>query len=207
MAENAKCKICRAVGEKLFLKGDRCFTPKCAVIRKPYPPGVHGQKRRRGPSEYGQQLKEKQKVRALYGVGERQFRRYFEEVSHEAGLVGENLMAKLETRLDNVIFRAGFALSRSIARQLVSHGHFLVNTRRVDIPSYAVRPGEIISIRAASRSKGPFNDLVSRLKKHEPPAWLRSESDKLEIHIIAQPLARDIGAVANVPLVVEYYSR
>lgn len=205
--ENAKCKICRSVGEKLFLKGERCFTPKCAVIRKPYPPGVHGQKRRRGLSEYGQQLKEKQKVRALYGVGERQFRRYFDEVSHEAGLVGENLMAKLEARLDNAIFRAGFALSRSIARQLVSHGHFFVNGRRVDIPSYSVRSGDVITVRPASRALGPFNDLASRLKKHEPPAWIRSEPEKLEIHVIAQPTAQDIGAVANVPLVVEYYSR
>lgn len=205
--ENAKCKTCRALGEKLFLKGERCFSPKCAIIRKPYPPGVHGKGKRRKPSEYGQQLKEKQKVRAIYDVGERQFRRYVREAGREAGRVGEQLMAKLESRLDNAVFRAGFALSRSIARQLVTHGHLSVNARRVDIPSFAVAPGMVIAIRPASRSRAPFEGLAERLAKHAPPVWMVVDAATLTVRIVARPAPADMAVVANIPLVVEYYSR
>lgn len=205
--EHAKCKTCRALGEKLFLKGERCFSPKCAVIRKPYPPGVHGKGKRRAPSEYGRQLREKQKVRALYGVGERQFQRYVDEAEREAGRVGEQLMAKLESRLDNAVFRAGFALSRSIARQLVTHGHLSVNGRRVDIPSFVVAPGMTIAVRLASRSRAPFEGLAERLAQHTAPAWIEVDGGALAARIVARPLPADVAAVANIPLVVEYYSR
>lgn len=207
MQENAKCKTCRALGEKLFLKGERCFSPKCAIIRKPYPPGVHGKGKRRGPSEYGRQLQEKQKVRAIYDVGERQFQRYIREAGHEAGRVGERLMAKLESRLDNAVFRAGFALSRSIARQLVTHGHISVNARRVDIPSFVVAPGMTIAVRPASRSRAPFEGLAERLAKHTPPAWIAVDVGILAARIVAQPTPADIAVIANIPLVLEYYSR
>lgn len=207
MMENAKCKTCRALGEKLFLKGERCFSPKCAIIRRPYPPGMHGKSKRRRPSEYGQQLKEKQKVRALYGVGERQFQRYVDEAGREAGRVGEQLMAKLEARLDNAVFRAGFALSRSIARQLVTHGHFTVNARRVDIPSFVVAPGMAIAVRPASRGRTPFHELVERLAKHTAPAWLELDAEALAARVVARPVPTDVSAIANIPLVVEYYSR
>ncbi|MBI2624693.1 30S ribosomal protein S4 [Candidatus Parcubacteria bacterium] len=202
MSENAKCKTCRAVGEKLFLKGERCFSPKCAVIRKPYPPGVHGKRKRRAPSEYGRQLQAKQKLRALYGVGEKQFQRYI-----EAGRLGEQLMSKLEARLDNTVFRAGFALSRSIARQLVGHGHFTVNSRRVDVPSFVVGPGMTVAVRPASRSKAPFQGLAERLQKHEPPAWIQVDSTELAARIVGRPTPADTAAIIDMPLVVEYYSR
>ena len=180
---DAKCKTCRRIGEKLFLKGERCFTPKCAVVRKPYAPGSHGKKRGRAPSEYSRQLHEKQKLKALYGVSETQFRRYVTVAAARHGQSVEELMSQLERRLDNTVFRLGLAFSRSVARQLASHGHLLVNNKRVTIPSYAVRPGDLISVRKESLQKPPFKEALERVKKytprrgltltarHSPPKW------------------------------------
>ncbi|MDP3795040.1 MAG: 30S ribosomal protein S4 [bacterium] len=204
----AKCKICRHVGEKLFLKGERCFTPKCAVVRKPYKPGVHGKRRGRAPSEYGRQLLEKQKLKALYGVREEQFRRYIASASGQESNNIEALLSGLERRLDNAVFRLGLGFSRSIARQLTSHGHILVNGKRITIPSYPVGPGDVLTIRKESADKGPFKDVSERLKKYTPPAWLTLDLEKLEGKVVRLPTLEDIGTPpANIQTILEYYSR
>ena len=156
--KDAVCKLCRREGEKLFLKGERCLSPKCAFERRPYPPGVHGRQAqfRRKESDYGRQLRAKQKARRVYGVLERQFRRYFREAEQTRGLTGTNLLVLLESRLDNVVYRLGFAASRPQARQLVRHGHFEVNGRKVNIPSYLVEPGDVVAVRAQQPAHGLF---------------------------------------------------
>lgn len=202
-----KCKKCRALGEKLFLKKERCYSPKCAMVKKPYRPGVHGKDRKRGVSEYGLLLAEKQKVKNTYFVRERQFKKYFIEASRRRGNTGEILLQKLELRLDNVVFRAGFVPSRSVARQLVGHGHFLVNGRRVDIPSFEVKKGDIIEIRPSDQTKFPFSELKTTLKKYQPPSWIDLDKEKLKAKILRLPQAEDIGANFKMDLIVEYYSR
>ncbi|OHB21686.1 MAG: 30S ribosomal protein S4 [Parcubacteria group bacterium RIFCSPLOWO2_01_FULL_48_18] len=203
--QEPKEKKSRAVGTNLFLKGERSFSPKSAVVKKPYPPGVHGKKRRRRVSEYGQQLIEKQKIKWSYGLREAQFKNYFKEASRAHGATGELMMQKLELRLDNVVYRLGFAISRSVGRQLVSHGHILVNDKKVMIPSYQVKPGDVVLIRPQSRGIKPFEDLAVRLQKYEPPEWLRVAKDSCSGKVIKLPPFAE--SVFDMGLVVDFYSR
>ena len=168
----AVCRLCRREGQKLFLKGDRCYTNKCAIDRRSYAPGMHGQNRGKKPTEFGIQLREKQKARRIYGVLERQFRRYFDKASRQKGMTGENLLRLLERRLDNVVYRLGFAASRAEARQMVTHGHITVNGKRVSIPSYLVKVGEVISIKETSRDIPRIKEMAETLKERTAPAWL-----------------------------------
>jgi len=204
---DAKCKLCRRQGEKLFLKGERCFSPKCAMVKRPYPPGIHGKKRRRGLSEYGRQLSEKQRIKRIYGILERQMKKYFLKAQSAVGDTRENLLRELETRLDNVIFRLGWASSRAAARQMISHGLVLVNRRGVDVPSFQVRKGQSISLKERVRKTKQTEELAVKLKKYETPAWLKSDADKMEAQILALPQGSDLGDLAPVGLIVEFYSR
>ena len=187
---NDKCKKCRRAGEKLFLKGEKCFSPKCPITRKPYPPGKFGKSRRkrpnRGLSEYGVQLREKQKLKFSYGLRERQFANYLKEANKKGGGdVKTYLLELLESRLDNVVFRLGLTNSRSQTRQIISHGHIMVNNRKVTIPSYRVKIGDKISIRPQSINKTVFRDLDIKLKKYNPPSWINLDKDKKEGIIIS----------------------
>lgn len=205
------CKLCRREGQKLFLKGERCLSPKCAIERRSFPPGVHGKKQtfRRKMSDYGLQLREKQKARRVYGVLERQFRRYFEEANRTTGMTGVNLLAMLEKRLDNVIYRLGFADSRAQARQLVRHGHFEVNGRKTDIPSFQVSIGDVITVRETARSKGYFKERAQIMQgaSSSVPAWLRASAVDMKGEVIGLPAREDIEIPLNEQLIVEYYSR
>ena len=197
----------RRLGEKLFLKGDRCLSPKCAVIRKPYPPGMHGKKRFRGGSEYSELLKEKQKLRFLYGLDDKNLKKYFIKAKSKKGDLAGNLIELLEHRLDNAVFRLGFAVSRSIARQFVGHGHIMINGRIIDIPSYSTRPGDKIEINPASRNLNIFSDLQNQLKKYEPPAWMALDKDKLVGEIKRKADKDDVVISPDISLIVEFYSR
>lgn len=207
--KDAVCKQCRREGEKLFLKGERCLSPKCALERRPYPPGLHGRQAqfRRKVSDYGLQLRAKQKARRVYGVLERQFRRYFREAERRRGLTGTNLLIILESRLDNVVYRLGFAASRPQARQLVRHGHFEVNGRKVNIPSYLVRPGDVVGVRTASRGKVVFKEMAPDLEHRAVPDWLSRDDITMSGRVMAQPEREDIDVTINEQLIVEYYSR
>jgi small subunit ribosomal protein S4 len=203
------CKLCRREGEKLYLKGERCYSPKCAIERKSYPPGQHGRQSqfRRRVSDYGLQLREKQKARRIYGVLERQFRRYFREAERRRGLTGTNLLIILESRLDNVVFRLGFADSRAQARQLVRHGHLEVNGRRTNIPSYLVRPGDVISVKQLSRGKTYFQELAQDLGHRAAPEWISLDVPTMTGKVLAYPDRSDIDVTLNEQLIVEFYSR
>ncbi|MEN8097499.1 MAG: 30S ribosomal protein S4 [Chloroflexota bacterium] len=205
------CKLCRREGEKLFLKGTRCTTPKCALERREYPPGEHGRDarfRRRRVSDYSLQLREKQKARRIYGVLERQFRRYYNLAQRRPGLTGVNLLKLLESRLDNVVYRLGFADSRAQARQLVSHGHFCLNGRRTNIPSALIRPGDTVSVREESRRRQYFKDLGQILgDRNVPPRWLEMDPEALAGKMTQIPEREDIDVSLNVQNIVEYYSR
>lgn len=201
------CKKCRRRGEKLFLKEERCFTPKCAMVKRAYPPGIHGKKRRRVISEYGAQLAEKQKICFVYGIREKQLKRYLREASKEKGVIGDNLLKKLEIRLDNVVFRLGFAGSRKKARQIVSHGHVIVNTRKVNIPSFHVKPKDIIKIKKSSSVRPLFEELKNKLKKYKTPSWLSLNKDILEGEILSWPKREDINIPADIQMIIEFYSR
>jgi small subunit ribosomal protein S4 len=193
---------------KLFLKGERCYTPKCSVDRRNYPPGQHGQGRRRNPSEYGLQLREKQKVRRIYGVGEQPFRNYYEEAARRKGVTGEILLQLLELRLDNIVFRLGFASSRPEARQLVRHGHFAVNGRKVDIPSYQCKVGDEIALRQRSSSSDKFKDMRELAAQHTSPAWLDKNAETLTAKILTMPRREDIDDIPIAEhLIIERYSR
>ena len=203
------CKLCRREGEKLFLKGERCFSPKCAFERRSYAPGMHGRQSqfRRKESDYALQLRAKQKARRVYGVYERQFRRYFREAQRKRGLTGVNLLILLESRLDNVVYRLGFASSRTQARQLVLHGHFDVNGRKTNIPSYLVKPGDIIAVREYSRSKTYFKQVSEILDESQVPAWLSLDIPNLTGKMVDLPSRDDVDITLNEQLIVEYYSR
>ena len=204
------CKLCRREGEKLFLKGERCFSPKCALERRAYPPGQHGRGatfRRRRVSDYGRQLREKQKARRIYGVLERQFRRYYREALRRPGVTGENLLILLETRLDNVVYRMGFADSRAQARQLVQHGHVDLNGRRTKASSALVRPGDVISVHESSRKRKYFKELPAVMEQKEVPGWLAIEPSQLSGRVLAQPTREAIDQPLDEHLIVEYYSR
>lgn len=203
-----RCKKCRRAGEKLFLKGDRCFSQKCAMVKRPNPPGIHGKSRRRGGgSEYGRQLSEKQRMKRIYGVSERQFKNYVKGAMAASGDTREILLRKLEMRLDNVVFRLGLAKSRTMARQLVNHGHILVNGKRVSIPSYQVKKDQVISINKKIKESILMKDLGAVLKKYETPAWLVLEKDRIEGKILGNPSADDLGDLNPAGLVAEFYSR
>lgn len=203
------CKLCRREGEKLFLKGDRCFSPKCSFERRSYPPGSHGRQSqfRRKESDYRMQLRAKQKVRRLYGVFERQFRRYFRQAQHQKGLTGTNLLIILETRLDNVVYRLGLASSRAQARQLISHGHFEVNGRKTNIPSFLVDSGDVIVVRDPSKKNGYFKELASNIDGGRVPDWLDLDEKNLSARVLSKPAREHIDATLNEQLIVEYYSR
>ena len=203
------CKLCRREGEKLLLKGERCFTPKCALERRAYAPGMHGRQAqfRRKESEYGLQLREKQKARRIYSVLERQFRRYFREAERRKGLTGVNLLIILESRLDNVVYRLGFADSRAQARQLVRHGHFGVNGRKTNVPSFLVKMGDVIAVRERSKKLAYFRDLNAVIEHKVVPEWLSLDIPKMEGQVLALPTREDIDASLNEQLIVEYYSR
>lgn len=200
------CRICRRHGMKLFLKGQRCFGPKCAVERRKYPPGDHGQGRRK-VSEFGLQLAEKQKIRYVYGVLERQFRKHFEEAERRPGMTGVNLLSILERRLDNVIYRLGFGSSRKQARQLVLHGHFTVNGRKTDIPSALVKEGDAIALRPASAVDEYFSALKGAMTEKTVPRWLALDPSTMSGRVTATPAREDVDALINEQLVVEFYSR
>lgn len=202
----AVCRQCRREGIKLYLKGERCYTEKCAIDRRNYAPGQHGQRRRK-LSEYGLQLREKQKARRIYGVLESQFRKYFQEASRRKGIAGENLLQILESRLDNIVYRMGFALSRPEARQLVRHGHFAVNGRKVNIPSYLVRPGDVISVRETSRDKGRFKELAELTRNQGTVEWLEVDRENLTGKVIRLPRRDEIDTPISEHLIVELYSR
>jgi len=204
------CKLCRREGEKLFLKGERCFTPKCAFERRPYPPGQHGiasQRRRSRESDYNIQLRMKQKARRIYGVLEKQFRRYFEMAVRERGLTGENLLQIMESRLDNVVFRLGFAANRAQARQLVSHGHIMVDNRKTNIPSMVLKPGNVVAVRKESRDNSFFQDLADRAESATVPLWLERDLKNLSGRMLRLPERGEIDGNLNEQLIVEYYSR
>lgn len=203
-----KEKIERRIGEKLFLKGERSFSQKTAVSRRPYPPGLHGKKRRRKHSDYGTELREKQKVRYLYGIDDGQLKRYFEEaLAQRVQPTAERLAELLERRLDNVVFRLGFAVSRSIARHLVSYGHIFVNGRRVRQPSFRVKIGDSVALNESELSSALFQDIDVRLKKYTPPEWLEQSKEKHAGKVVHLPHLGDIMTQQNISLVVEYYSK
>lgn len=202
----AVCRICRREGQKLFLKGERCYTDKCGITRRSYAPGQHGQGRKKN-SEYGLQLRAKQMTRRYYGVLEGQFRHYYELAEKKEGKTGEALLAILESRLDNVIYRLGWAGSRAQARQLVVHGHFMVNGKRVDIPSYLTKPGEIVSICEKSRGRDSFKAILESYGSRPVPKWLEVNQNALEAKIIGIPTREDIDLDVAETLIVELYSK
>ena len=202
----AVCRQCRREGLKLFLKGERCYTDKCAIERRNYPPGEHGQARPKF-SEYSIQLREKQKLRRIYGVLEGQFRRYFQMADRTRGVTGETLLQLLERRLDNIVYRLGFATSRSEARQLVRHGHFRVNDRKVDIPSYLVRPGDSVSVRERSRKIVRIQEALELVQRRGVPEWLEVQPEAFTGRVKAFPLRADLTMPINEKLVVELYSK
>jgi small subunit ribosomal protein S4 len=200
------CRLCRREGAKLYLKGSRCYTKKCAFERRPTPPGQHGVRRRK-VAEFGLQLREKQKVRRTYGVLERQFRNYFVDAENRPGVTGENLLRSLELRLDNVVFRMGLGSSRAQARQLVSHGHFAVNGRPTNVSSFRLKPGDRIEVRESHRSREPFKLAKETLKNHQTPAWLTVDAATLSGSVVTPPTRDQMPLDLNEQLVVEYYSR
>ena len=202
----AVCRLCRREGQKLFLKGDRCYTQKCALECRAYAPGMHGQNRSK-TSEYGQQLREKQKAKRYYGLLENQFRNYFELAERRPGQTGENLLAILESRLDNVVYRLGFAMSRAEARQLVSHGHFTVNGRKVNIPSYLVKPGMVITLKDSSKSLEKIKANVEANAFRQPPKWLEYDANNMIAKVTAVPAREDIDLPIEEHLIVELYSK
>lgn len=208
MARNtgSVCRLCRRENQKLFLKGDRCFTDKCAFERRGYPPGQHGQGRIKF-SEYGLQLREKQKIKRIYGLMEKQFRSVFVRAETSKGVTGHNLLSFLERRLDNVIYRSGFANSRSEARQLVRHGHFSVNGKRVNIPSYLVGKGDKVELREGSKNVARVHGALEAVKRREIPQWLELDSTTLQARIRDLPTRDDVTAPMEERLVIELYSK
>lgn len=202
---DAVCRLCRREGMKLYLKGDRCYTDKCAISKRAYAPGQHGNNRKK-LSNYGIQLREKQKAKRFYGVLESQFRKYFEMADKQAGITGENLLRLLESRLDNVVYRLGFASSRAEARQLVVHGHFRLNGKKVDIPSYLVSAGDVVTVLEKSKTSNKFKALAEN-SKGNVPNWLTVDMEKLEGTVVSLPSREDIDLPIAENLIVELYSK
>jgi len=205
--QDARCRMCRRAGMKLFLKGARCYTDKCAIERRAYAPGEHGKSRRIKETNYGVQLREKQKARRMYGVLERQFRNYFEKAAEAKGVTGEVLLQMLERRLDNVVFRMGFAVNRNQARQLVRHGHLLVNGRKVDIPSFLVKPGDEVQVREKSRKMTVIVNALESRKGQTSPEWIELSPEKLAGRVLNVPSRGAIPTPVNEQLIVELYSK
>jgi small subunit ribosomal protein S4 len=202
----ASCRLCRREGQKLFLKGSRCYTEKCAITRRTYAPGQHGQARKK-VSEYGLQLREKQKAKRFYGVLEKQFKHYFELANNKAGITGENLLFILESRFDNVIYRMGLGSSRTDARQLITHGHFTINGKRVDIPSYLVSPNDVIAVKDRNRSNKKLENVLAITGGRIVPKWLEFDADALVGKVISNPDRDDIDLAVKEHLIVELYSK
>lgn len=200
------CRLCRREGAKLYLKGDRCYTEKCAIDRRAYAPGQHGQSRKK-TSEYGTQLREKQKARRIYGIMEKQFRTYFEKAERQSGITGENLLSLLERRLDNVVFRLGFASSRSEARQMVRHNHFTLNGHKANIPSMLVKVGDVIRIKEDSFNSDRFQEVKEGALQKTVPVWLELDKDQLISKVVALPTKEQIDVPIQEHLIVELYSR
>ena len=201
------CRLCRREGMKLFLKGERCYTEKCAIEKRNMPPGQHGKLRKAKIVGYGLQLREKQKVKRIYGVLENQFRRYFEMADRTRGITGETLLQLLERRLDNVLYRLGLATSRAQARQLARHGHFTVNGRKVDIPSYSVKPGDVIGVRAGSAENPAIQHALEEVKGRGVPEWLSFDSGTMSGRIASLPTREQINLPVQEQLIVELYSK
>lgn len=204
---DASCRLCRRERQKLFLKGTKCFTEKCPVERRGYPPGQHGQSRRQKISEYGVQLREKQKIRRQYGLMERQFRNYFEKALRQTGRTGETLVKMLESRLDNVVYRLGFAPSRKAARQLISHGHLLVNGKAVNIPSFQLRAGDVVQIQEKSKKLDVIHSSMKRMKDSTMLPWLSLDKAGMSGTFLNVPERADVPLNANEQLIVELYSK
>jgi len=202
-----KCKQCRRVGEKLFLKGERCFSPKCAMVKRNYGPGFHGPKGRKRLSDYGTQLAEKQKAKKYYGVSEKQFHLTFEKAFKKQGDAGKNFLKALELRLDNVVYRLGFAKSRAQARQLVNHGHFTVNDRKADIPSFTAKEGQVVKVRKTSQKIPYFRNINDKLAQAERPSWLNFDNKELVAKVLHEPKDEDLPQNINVQMIIEYYSK
>ncbi len=201
---DASCRLCRREGQKLFLKGERCYSTKCALEKRNYAPGQHGQSRKK-MSEYGLQLREKQKAKRFYGLLETQFRNLFDKAAKRKGITGENLLIMLESRLDNVVFRMGFASSRKEARQLVTHGHFTVNGKKVDIPSFEVKAGDVVRVKEKSVSSPKFKEIKDMTIS--VPSWITVDVDKLEGKVVSLPKREDIDTPIEEHLIVELYSK
>ncbi|MFA7087735.1 MAG: 30S ribosomal protein S4 [Patescibacteria group bacterium] len=202
-----KCKQCRRAGEKLFLKGERCSTPKCAMVKRNYAPGFHGPKGRKRLSDYGLQLMEKQKTKKFYGLSEKQFRLTFVKAFKKAGDAGKNFLRALELRLDNVIYRIGWATSRAQARQLVNHGHFTVDGRRAGIPSFSVKAGQVIKVKKSHQNSRYFKTASERIKKAERPSWLNLDAADLSTKVLHEPKDADLPQNFNAQIIIEYYSK
>lgn len=208
--KKGKCKICRRLGVKLFLRGERCLSPKCAMVKRPYPPGQKGKRRISPPSEFARELREKQKLKKWYNLEERQFKRYVKEILSQRGKIKDAsvfLIQNLEKRLDNVVFRLGFASSRNQAKQLVSHGYFLVNGKSVHIPSFKLKVGDTITLKPQKLKKAIFKDLKNKLKKEKVQSWLSLDPEKLEGKIIGEPKIEEVSPPVEVSAIFEYYSR
>jgi len=203
----AVCRLCRREGMKLFLKGERCYTEKCAIEKRNFPPGQHGKTRKAKLAGYGVQLREKQKVKRIYGVLEDQFRRYFEAAERQRGITGETLLQLLERRLDNVAYRMGLATSRPQARQLVRHGHLQVNGRKVDVPSYSVRVGDVISVRETTQKGAAVQHAIEEVKGRGLPDWLSFDVEKMSGRIMSLPTREQINLPVQEQLIVELYSK
>jgi small subunit ribosomal protein S4 len=195
----------RSLGAKLFLKGSRCDSPKCALLRNPHRPGAHGKRRSGNPSEFKQQLQEKQKIKATYGIRESQMAGVVTRASKNPGITGQMIISFLERRLDNVVYRLGFTPSRSVARQMVNHGHFLVNEKKVTIPSYSLKIGDIVSIRPQSKNHPIFKDITEKMKRIEAPVWLSLEAEQLRGKVVSLP--KDTETAFDVALVIDYYAK
>lgn len=202
-----QCKQCRREGTKLFLKGEKCFSPKCPVLKRNYPPGIHGIKSRKRSTEYGNQLREKQKAKRIYGILERQFKNYYQKAIRQQGDTGEILQQLLEMRLDNVIYRAGLASSRRQARQMVNHNLFLVNGKKVNIPSYQVKPKDEITIKPEKEKAKIFAELEKKLEKYEAPAWVNFDLKTKTTKILNKPNQEELEQTFNPRLIVEFYSK
>ncbi|HNP79374.1 MAG TPA: 30S ribosomal protein S4 [Candidatus Pacearchaeota archaeon] len=208
--ETKNCKICRRLGEKLFLKGERCMSAKCAMIKRAYPPGQKAKKRRGALSEYGKELREKQKMKKWYNLSESQMKKYVNDVAEKRSKidnVADALVGRIESRLDNIVFRLGFAKSRAQASKLVSHGHFMVNGRKVDIPSYEIKIGDVISIRPGSKKKEPLKDLETLTKNYKLPKWLDFNKELGEGKFVKKPIAEDVQLPVEIATLFEHYSR
>jgi small subunit ribosomal protein S4 len=201
------CRLCRREDGQLFLKGDRCFSGKCAYERRPYPPGQHGQGRKRRPSDYGQQLREKQKVKRMYGLLEKQFRGYYFKATRMKGVTGESLLSLLERRLDNTVLRCGFAASHAEARQMVRHGHFTINGKKVNIPSFMMRVDDVVEVRGKSQKVQKVIDALANSDRSPRPAWLEVDKEKFTAKVTALPARSDIAQDIDEQLIVELYSK